>query len=108
MLDTLKSCGGPFTDSEKVEKFLNDKTMDNNAKQKRMKLEVQFARESTTLLTRVDPLFQIKITLPTGKRRMKTAFEFGNALMSYLGRKKDRTTLEYDKFQQSLDRLASA
>ena len=56
MLDTLKSCGDPFTDSEEVEKFFNDKTMDNKAKQKRMKLEVQFARESTTLLLRVDTL----------------------------------------------------
>ena len=109
MLDKLKSCGGPFTDSEEVEKFLNDnKDLDNKAKQKRMKLEVQFARESTTLLPRVDPLFRIQITLSTGKRRDKTAIEFVDSLMSYLGRKKDRTTLEYDKFQQSLDRLTSA
>ena len=39
MLDALKSRGGPFTDSGEVEKFLQD-----NVKQQRMKLEVQFAR----------------------------------------------------------------
>ena len=81
--------------------------MNNNAKLQRMKLEVQFARESTTLLPKVDPIFRIQVTLPSGKRRMKTAQEFGDALMAYLGKRSDRTTLEYAKFQESLERLAS-
>ncbi|KAJ8395923.1 hypothetical protein AAFF_G00026310 [Aldrovandia affinis] len=50
MLDTLKCSGGPFTDSGEVEKFLVDETLDDNAKQQRMKLEVEFARESTVLM----------------------------------------------------------
>ena len=53
MLDALKSRCGPFTDSGEVEKFLKD-----NVKQQRMKLEVQFARESTTLLPKVDLIFE--------------------------------------------------
>ncbi|QQP41125.1 Hypothetical protein FKW44_015395 [Caligus rogercresseyi] len=44
MLDTLKSFGGPFTDSGEVEKFLVDESLNNNAKQQRMKVEVQFAK----------------------------------------------------------------
>ncbi|QQP50794.1 Hypothetical protein FKW44_011922, partial [Caligus rogercresseyi] len=91
MLDTLKSF--------EVEKFLVDESLNNNAKQQRMKVEVQFARESTTLLPKVDPIFRIQVTLPSGKRRMKTAQEFGDALMAYLGKRSDRTTLEYAKFQ---------
>ena len=67
-------------------------------KQQRLKLEIQFARESTTLLLKVDPLFRIQLTLPNGKRRMKTAVESGEALMCYLGRKSDRSKLEYGKF----------
>ncbi|KAK1878430.1 Dihydroorotate dehydrogenase B (NAD(+)) catalytic subunit [Dissostichus eleginoides] len=105
MLDTLKSRGGPFTDSGEVEKFLVDESLNNNAKLQRMKLEVQFARESTTLLPKVDPIFRIQVTLPSGKRRMKTAQEFGDALMAYLGKRSDRTTLKYAKFQESLERL---
>ena len=108
MLDKLKHSGGPFTDSGEVEKFLEDPDVDDKTKQQRMKLEVQFARESTTLLPKVDPLFRIMRTLPNGKRRTKTAQEFGEALMSYLGRRSDRSTLEYDKFQQTLDKLASS
>ncbi|KAI4829898.1 hypothetical protein KUCAC02_001558 [Chaenocephalus aceratus] len=82
MLETLKSRGGPFTDSGDVEKFLVDESLNNNAKLQRMKLEVQFARESTKLLPRVDPIFRIQVTLPSGKMRMKTAQEFGDALMA--------------------------
>ena len=59
-------------------------TLNEKVKQLRLKLEVQFARESTTLLPKVDPLFRIQLTLPNGKRRMKTAVEFGESLMCYL------------------------
>ena len=105
MLDTLKSSGGPFTDSREVEMFLKDNKLDDKANQKRLKMEIQFARESSTLLPSVDPIFKIMVTQPNGKRRMKTAIEFGDALMSFLGKKSDRTTLEYSKFQDTLNRL---
>ena len=72
-----------------------------------MSLEVQFARESTTLLPRVDSLFRIMVTQPNGKRRTKIAQEFDDALMAYLGKRGDRTTLECDKFQQTLVKLKS-
>ena len=71
----------------------------------RLKLEVQFARESTTLLPKVDPLFRIQLTLPNGKRRMKTAVEFAKALMCYLGRRSDWSLLKYGRFQECLDKL---
>ena len=35
------------------------------------------------------------------KRRDKTSSEFGEALMTYLGRKADRSIMEYTIFQQS-------
>ena len=105
MLDTLKSSGGPFTDSREVKMFLKDNKLDDKAKQKRLKMEIQFARESSTLLPSVDPLFKIMVTQPNGKRRMKTAIEFGEALASFLGKKSDRTILEYSNFQDSLNKL---
>ncbi|KAJ8395920.1 hypothetical protein AAFF_G00026280 [Aldrovandia affinis] len=68
MLDTLKSSGGPFTDSGEVEKFLVDETLDDNAKQQRMKLEVEFARERVPCFCLVNPIFQIQVTLPSRGR----------------------------------------
>ena len=106
MLDTLKSSGGLFTESQEVEVYLQDNSLDDKAKQQRLKLEIQFARESSTLLPSVDPIFRIMMTQPNGKRKMKSAKEFGDALMSFLGKRSDRTLLEYSKFQQTLDKLS--
>ena len=46
------------------------------------------------------------MTLLNKRRRDKTAAEFADALMSYLGRKSDRSILRYELFQQSLRDLA--
>ena len=66
-------------------------TLIEKVMQQRLKLEVQLARESTTLLPKVNPLFRIQLTLPNGKRRMKTAVEFAESLMHYLGRLSDKS-----------------
>ena len=65
-----------------MENYLAEPTLSEKVKQQRLKLEVQFARETTTLLPKVDPLFRIQLTLPNGKRRVKTAVEFGERLPS--------------------------
>ena len=44
--------------------------------------------------------------MPNKKRRDKTATEFGESLMSYLGKKAERIVMDYSKFQQSLRELA--
>ena len=99
-------------------------------KQARLKKEVKFARESSTTLPKVDSLQDpgvsskyfllssfcilkllletiiLQVTLLNKRRRDKTAAEFADALMSYLGRKSDRSILRYELFQQSLRDLA--
>ena len=107
ILDTLKGLGGPFTDAVEVELFLSQELAQSERK-KRMKLELQFARDSSTLLPKMDPLFKVQVTLPTGKRRDKTPEEFGEAVQCFLGKKGDRTILEYSKFQDSLKKLVQA
>ena len=74
-------------------------------KKKRMKMEIQYARDSTTLLPKVDPLFRIKKTLLSGKQRDKNSIEFGDSLLVLLGKKGDRAGFYYGKFKQSLDTL---
>ena len=58
-------------------------------KQKRMKLEISYARDTTTLLPKVHLLFKIRKVDLKGKQRDKTAIEFGEALAVLLGRKAD-------------------
>ena len=39
-------------------------------------------------------------------KKVKTAHEFGEALMSFLGKRSDQTLIEYNKFQETLNRLS--
>jgi hypothetical protein len=51
-------------------------------------------------------ILNLQVTLPKKRRRDKTSAQFGEALMSYLGRKADRSIIKYTTFQQSLRELA--
>ena len=53
-------------------------------------MEIQFARECSTLLLSVDPIFKIMKAQPNGERNMKTALEFGEALMYFLGKRNNQ------------------
>ena len=61
-LEHLKEMKGPFTNAEEVEEFLKS-GLPEKEKQARMKKELQFARDSSTTLPRVDSLFKIQVTL---------------------------------------------
>ena len=99
---------GPFTHVDDVQRYLDDMTVNDELKKKRMKMEVQFARDSSTTLPKTSQLFRIMVTHPqTKKRRDKTAEEFGESLMSYLGKKTDKKAIDYDKFKTSLEKCAS-
>ena len=95
MLEQLKEVNGPFTNAEDVEAYINSDAPEK-LKQSRMKMEIKFARESSTTLPRVDPLFRIQVSRGLGGRwREKTAQEFAEALTVFLGRKADRTFSDY-------------
>ena len=85
LLEKLKVRGGPFTSQGEVSHYTSLKNRDKTTKQKRMKMEVQFARESSTHLPKSDRLIRIRVTLPNKKRRDKTAEEFAVALKALLG-----------------------
>ena len=106
MMEALKDVGGPFTNSDMVKEYVEAADLPEKTKQKRLKLEVQFARESSTTLPHVDPIFKIQVTLPTKKRRDKTADEFAASLMAYLEKKSDKATMEYNMFKHSLEKYS--
>lgn len=105
MLDTLKAGGGPFTDAGQVKEYIDRPDLEEKEKQKRMKKELQFARESSTTLPSVDPLFRIQISLPNNRRREKTSREFAESLMAFLGKKGESRTVDYSMFRSSLRRF---
>ena len=107
MLEVLKEGGGPFTEAEQVEKYIADKDIDEKKKQKHMKMEVQFARDSSTTLPKQDPLFKIQKVLPNKKRRDKTVNEFSESLIAFLGRRSERIQMDYSVFKNSLHKMSS-
>ena len=50
-------------------------------------------------------VFRIQVTMPNKKRRDKTANEFGESLMVYLGKKSDKAVIEYKKFKEALEKF---
>ena len=70
LLEDLKEVGGPFTSAEQVESFLTD-SADEKKKKERLKQEVQYARDTTTLLPMANPLFRIRKTLPSGNNEIR-------------------------------------
>ena len=63
MMENRKKCGGPFTSAKEVEKCLGDATITDNGKQKRLMKEHQFAKESSTTLSKRDSLFRIHVNV---------------------------------------------
>ena len=106
MMEELKACKGPFTNSDEVQMYLDDAQVGKKEKQKRLKKEVQFARDSSTTLPKVSPIFKIQVTTKNKKRRDKTAEEFGEALKVYLGKREERIQLDYSAFKNSLRQIA--
>ena len=84
-LDSLKAQGGHFTDEPEVEAYLADGNVGEREKLKRLMFQLQLARDSSTLLPKTDPIFEIQVTVPeTGKQRQKTPSKFGAALKALL------------------------
>ena len=68
--------------------------------------EIQFARESSTLLPSVDPIFKIMKRQPNGKRKMKTALNLERLSCLSLASGVTETMIEYNKFQETLNRFS--
>ena len=71
MLDGLKEMDGPFTNADEVQTFLDDTKITDELKKKRLKLEMQFARESSTTLPKSDPIFRIMVTHTTKQKETR-------------------------------------
>ena len=68
ILQKLKEQGGPFTSAEEADDYLADlDDLNMKEKQKRMKLEITYARDTSTLLPKADPLFKIRKVDMKGK-----------------------------------------
>ena len=91
MMKALTINGGPFTDEDSVQNYLDIVEVSDKEKQARLKFELRFARENSTTLFQAHQVFRIQVTMPNKKRRDKTANEFG--------------VIEYKKFKKALEKF---
>ena len=106
ILERLKAAGGPFSNSEQVEVFVNqvkDTKKERKLAQKRLREEVTYARDTSVSLPRAHLLFKMFGKDPsTNKRRLKTVEEFAQSLKVLLGNASERATVTLDDFQRAL------
>ena len=98
-MEKLKQLGGPFTDTAEVEKYLESPTISKKLKKERMKMELQFARDSSITLPKCDPLFRVMVTMPNNRSSERPLS------VAFLGKQSDRVILEYSSFKTSLQNL---
>ena len=87
-LEYLKKNGGPFTSCLEINNYLTNKDIPENMKKKRMKMEVQYARDSSLTLPRTNQVFRIRKRIhKEDKLRDLTPEEFGENLKMLITKK---------------------
>ena len=86
-----KNYDGPFTDVAPIEEFLADSGISPEDKKRRMKIKVQYARDTSTSIPHSNPVFQIRTKKQPGKKaRDLTAEEFGENLKNLINKRWQR------------------
>ena len=94
LLRNLKEDGGPFTSVEDVESYMR-REISEKEKQKRVKMEVQYARATSVRMDQKDQLFKI-MTVREGKRQTMSSAEFSENLRLYFGKTADQDLNQVD------------
>ena len=87
-IEELKKEGGPFTNSQEIDGYLENKTISEKLKLKRMKTEVMYARDTSLSVPKSNPVFRIRTMKIQGQRtRQLTPREFGDNLKILMDKK---------------------
>ena len=103
ILEELKKEGGPFTNADEIDQYMAREDISETAKQKRMKNEVKYARDSTRSIPAAGILFRImKKDNVTQKQITMSADEFAENLKIVLGKKESRGEVSMEDFLLAL------
>ena len=96
-LATLTGMGGPFTKSDQVQRFLEDPSLDDSLKNKRMYLEVRYAKLSSLSFPKSSDVFRLK-----KKGKNLSSAEYATNLTTYLGKVTCNVNMGFEDFQEAL------
>lgn len=101
-LETLKKLGGPFTDERQVEDYMNDEHFTTKEKNKRLYLEVRYARDNSLSIPKTSDIFRLK------KEYKNLSNEtYATNLKLYLSNVTCKNTVTFDDFELALRSLNS-
>ena len=109
-LEYLKKDGGPFTSCDEIDEYLKNSSISEKTKKKRLKIEVQYARDSSLTLPRSNLIFRIrKKSHKEGKMQDLTYEEFGENLKKLLTKKVSSLDkkISIDNFVSALESIAT-
>jgi hypothetical protein len=87
-LEELKICGGPFTSCSEIDNYLARNDLTDQTIKRRMKMEVQYARDTSRSIPRSNPVFKIRATVKKGQKSHElSSLEFGENLKSLIAKK---------------------
>lgn len=87
--------------------YLADDNILRDAKAKRMRKEITFARDTSVSLPRAHPVFRIFNT-SVKPRKLLSPEEFGANLKALLGKRLGRTYITIEEYRQAVDALKLA
>ena len=103
----LKKQNGPFTDCESVDRFLSS-SVPQKEKKARMKMEIQYARDTSLSVPKTNPIFRIRTPKVHGKKATDLSAEaFGENLKTLISKKVAAAgkTISIQEFMQAMDTL---
>lgn len=98
-LEFLKSVGGPFTKAEEVQEYM-DVTEESKEMNKRLYVEVRYAKNSSLRLKHIDPLFRLK---RANKNLLSS--EYAENLIKYLGNARKTTTISVNDLSDAINKI---
>ena len=87
-LEYLKSFQGPFTKCDEIDSYLMDETISSEDKKKRLKTEVQYARDTSLSVPKNNKVFKIRTSKLPGKGSVELSpTQFGGNLKLLIDKK---------------------
>ena len=95
LLRNLKADGRPFDSVEDIEKYMRTEKSEKE-KQKRLKMEVQYCRDTSARLLHSNKLFNIMKPKGQGKKETLSSSQFSKNLKLYFGKVSDQQDQQVD------------
>ena len=105
-LERLRASWGPFVSMEEVKSYMTTAEAEAAEKQKRLRDEVTFQRDSSRSLPRTHHFFRVMRVCPITKSRQQlTANALADNLMKYLDLSSAKPSATFEKFSEALSNI---